>query len=95
MLQDLNVAIANVGAPIMLELDRASQVASVPIDCIYRVYLDKPNRKPEIDPPLRLTISTINVDMEVVSATAERYDVLNKPFPLRRYRGEEWPGLVR
>lgn len=95
MLQDLTIAIANPGARMMTALDQAIKKPREPIKVLYRVYLDTPNSIPENNPPLQLSITNLSVDMNMVTATAERFDVLNRPFPTIRYRAEEFPGLVR
>lgn len=94
MLQDLRIAFANAGTRMMTALDQAIQKPEEPIAVAYRVYLDTPGSVSEND-PLQLTISQINADRNIITATAERFDILNRPFPRTRYRAEEFPGLVR
>jgi len=94
-LQDLQIAIANAGDIMMSELEEAGKNPHQQIEITYRVYLDTNNAEPQNDPPLKLTATQINADLDVVTATASRFDVLNRSFPRTRYTLNEFPGLDR
>lgn len=93
--QQLEILLPNIGREMMDEIEAANRQPSEPVQCIYRVYLDVPNSLPQNDPVTQLAINSIAADMLTLSATATRFDVLNKPFPTARYTIETFPGLER
>jgi hypothetical protein len=93
--QDLSVTLANIGRDLVDPLEQAIMKPQEPIRCTYRVYIDQANTMPQNTPPLTLTISNVQVSQETVSATATRADVLNKSFPSKLYRYDDFPGLRR
>ncbi len=93
--QDLQIAVSNVGRELMDEIRAANEDPSEPIACVLRIYLDLPGTTPENNPPLSLTITDVEASRETVTAVARRADILNRPFPRRVYRIDEFPGLER
>lgn len=93
--QDMALTIANIGRDLVDPLEAAIEAPSEPIRCTYRVYLDTVATAPQNDPPLTLTITSVQVTREAVSATATRKDVLNRAFPFTFYRLIDFPGLRR
>jgi hypothetical protein len=93
--QDLSVTLANIGRDLVDPLEAAIAKPQEPIKCTYRVYIDQENTMPQNTPPLTLTIATVQVSQETVSAVATRADVLNKAFPDKLYRYDDFPGLRR
>lgn len=93
--QDLSVTLANIGRDLVDPLEQAISKPQEAIKCTYRVYVDQANTSPQNMPPLVLTISSVQVSQDTVSATATRADVLNKKFPSKLYRYDDFPGLRR
>lgn len=93
--QDLSLTLANIGRDLIDPLETAITKPQEPVKCTYRVYIDQANTLPQNTPPLTLTIATVQVSQETVSAVATRADVLNKAFPDKLYRYDDFPGLRR
>ena len=93
--QDLSVTLANIGRDLIDPLEKAITRANEPVRCTYRVYIDQAHTMPQNMPPLTLSISTVQVTQDSVSATATRADVLNKAVPSKLYRYDDFPGLRR
>jgi hypothetical protein len=93
--QELQLGICNVGMEMMEALELANEQPEVNIKMVYRVYLDVDDSAPQNSPPTELTISDVSANITSVTATATRFDVLNRKFPSTRYNVEEIPGLLR
>lgn len=65
-----------------------------PIKVILREYLSTDLSAPQNDPPLAMTIMTINADVFRVTATAGFPNLMNKRFPTTAYTSEVFKGLV-
>lgn len=92
--QDMGLNIANIGRDLVDPIEAAIAVPSEPIKCTYRVYLDTPSTSPQ-NTPMALSLTNIQINRDVVSATATRSDVLNKAFPSNFYTVVQFPGLRR
>ena len=92
--QDMGLTIANIGRDLVDPIEAAIAVPSEPIRCTYRVYLDAPSSSPQ-NTPMALALTGVQVNRDVVSATATRSDVLNKAFPSNFYTVVQFPGLRR
>ncbi len=92
--QDMGLTIANIGRDLVDPIEAAIAVPSEPIKCTYRVYLDTPSSSPQ-NTPMALSLTAIQINRDVVSATATRSDVLNKAFPSNFYTVAQFPGLRR
>lgn len=93
--QDMALTIANIGRDLVDPLEAAIAAPAEPIRCIYSVYLDQAETEPQNNPPLTLIITGVQMTRDAVSATATRMDVLNRAFPYRFYRYDDFPGLRR
>ena len=93
--QDMSVAIDNVGRVVMDALEEAIEDPTSPIDITWRVYLFSDLTQPQNNPPLKLTMTDVEVNNKQLVATASRADILNRPFPSEVYRTDQWPGLAR
>ena len=93
--QEMQFAICNIGYELIDALEKANELPSVNIKLVYRVYLDVPDSMPQNDPPTELTIADVVANTETITATATRFDVLNRKFPSARYNVTEFPGLLR
>jgi hypothetical protein len=69
--------------------------SSIPIACIFRSYLSDDLTAPLFVPPEKTTLSEISLTKTLLSARASSADVVNKPFPSKRYTTENTPGLKR
>lgn len=93
--QDLTIGMSNIGRQMMNEIHAANQKPSEAIRCVLRIYLDIQNSDPQNTPVLDMSITDIDANLEVISATARRADILNRPFPSQIYTLEMFPGLNR
>lgn len=66
-----------------------------PVEVTYRPYLSSDLSKPQMSPPLHMTLAGIKVDAFQVSGVATLTDVHNWPFPFEKYLASRFPGLVR
>ncbi len=65
------------------------------IELTYRPYLSTDLSGPQMNPPITLTITEINVDILKITATARMMDLGNKSFPSENYTVKNYPGLTR
>ena len=93
--QDLRIGIDNVGREAVEEIEAAQEDPTKPISVTYRVYLDQPLSVPQMDPPLKLTLTDVQVSLSSITGVATRADTLNRLFPNIVYRSETFPGLDR
>lgn len=61
----------------------------------YRPYLSDDLTQPQMDPPLTMEVSDIDLDVFKVTLTAGFADIVNRRFPAELYTAERFPGLVR
>jgi len=92
--QELSISLCNIGQEMMQAIEEAIANPE-PIAVFLRVFLDVADSLPQNSPPLVLAINDIDVEVSTVTATASRYDVVNRPFPSRYYTTHEFPGLRR
>jgi len=93
--QELEIVMSNISRTFVDELERSNTLPAENIACTMRVYRNLMDSEPEIDPPMRLYISSVMVEADAIVATASRYDVLNRSFPSRVFSQYEFPGLLR
>lgn len=91
-LVDLNVTFPLVSRS-MVELLELAELSREPITSILTVYTDTSD-DPQIT-PIELQIESIVMSDTEVSGNATRLDLINRSFPRRIVRPEEWPGLYR
>lgn len=92
---EMSISIVNAGLDMMDEIEAASQTPDESIHCTYRIYLAVSDSEPQIDPPIKLTLTDLKADLNVITATASRFDFLNREFPRLKYNAEQFPGLDR
>lgn len=93
--QDAQFSLQNVDRMIVDELERANANPAERITLTIRLFIeDDPTAGPQ-NVPLELSFSSVQANSSVVTGTAGRSDVLNKPFPNEVYRIDRWPGLDR
>ena len=93
-LPEIVVTLDNVSREIVRYLDVAAESQSF-IEITYRPYLSNDLDGPQMDPPITLVLSEVEVDVQRVTARARMMDIGNKAFPSRTYTAREFPGLTR
>lgn len=92
--QDLQLAICAIGDEARTLLDAAIEDPTEPISCRYGQW-PIGDTEPMWDPLLELWLTDIALNVDTLSATASRADVLNRAIPTALYRPAQYPGLVR
>lgn len=87
------IEIDNVSREILANIELAVPQTD-PILVTYREYLASDLEGPQNDPPMTLTIVSINADVFRVRAVASYPDLSNRRFPREDYTAERFPGLV-
>lgn len=64
------------------------------IRVVYTEYLEG-DTAAQIDPPYRLYVAQVTLSGSTLTATASRPDLINRAFPGRVFRADEFPGLLR
>lgn len=90
----IQLAIGNVSREITKYLELAKQ-SLVPIIVTYRPYLLSDPSYPQMDPPIVLQMSEIDVDVFQATGMATLEDIHNFPFPYEKYNINRFPGLRR
>lgn len=90
----IQLGIANVSREITKYLELAKQ-SLIPIRVTYRPYLLSNPSVPQMDPPIVLQMSEVDVDVFQATGTATLEDIRNFPFPSENYNINRFPGLRR
>lgn len=90
----IQLGIANVSREITKYLELAKQ-SLTPIKVTYRPYLLSNPSVPQMDPPIVMEMSEIDVDVFQATGTATLEDIRNFPFPYETYNITRFPGLRR
>jgi hypothetical protein len=91
---EIVVTLDNVGREIAKHLDAAA-VSQERIEIMYRPYLSTDIEGPQMDPPMTMTLSEVEVDVFRVTGRARVLDIGNKAFPSEIYTIKKYPGLRR
>jgi hypothetical protein len=93
--QNLKITVPNTNGEASNWLDQIPVDNETPIEVIYRVYLsNKPEQYgPLNDPPIKMFIRDIQIDIFTVSAVAVFKSVVNKKYPSEYYTLEKFPSL--
>jgi len=93
--QNLKITVPNTNGEASEWLDQIPVDNETPIEVTYRVYLsNKPsNYGPLNDPPIKMFIRDIQIDIFTVSALAVFKSVVNKKYPNEYYTLERFPAL--
>jgi hypothetical protein len=91
---EIVVTLDNVGREITRHLDTAA-ISQDAIEVTYRPYLSTDINGPQMDPPLTMTLSEVEVDVFRVTGRARVLDIGNKSFPREIYTIKKYPGLRR
>lgn len=90
--QDLRISIDNVDRQITDFIEQVKG-SRFPVKITYRPYLSSDLTKPQLDPPLELTLRDIKIVNMNVSGRASYADILNMPFPNEYYTRTRFPSL--
>ena len=91
---EITVTLDNVGREIVRHLDEAA-ISQDRIEVTYRPYLSSDLEGPQMDPPITLVLSEVDVDSLKVTGRARMLDIGNKVFPSETYTAQRFPGLAR
>lgn len=92
-IQNLNIAIDNTDRRASNFSKESLKYPNESIQVIYRPYLSNDFSQPQMNPPLVLFLSNIDIKVLTVSATASFADIINKPFPSNLYTPARFPAL--
>ncbi len=90
---EIQITIDNVSREITRNIEAAA-ISGQALTVIYRPFLSTDLTAPQMNPPLHLTVTSIEADQYTVTARAQFRDVGNKRFPGEDYTGDRFPGLV-
>lgn len=92
---ELSLKIDNVSREIIQNIELAIPQPDK-LEVTYRAYLsnDMLTNGPHNDPPLHLTITSIEADAMAIQARASIADFVNKKFPSQEYDETRFPGLI-
>jgi hypothetical protein len=91
---ELQITIDNVSGEILENIELASGSLDL-LEVIWRVYLSSnPEEGPQNAKPIRMIISSIDVDTTTIQARASLGDFVNKKFPNNEYDDRRFPGLI-
>lgn len=91
---EITLTLDNVSTEIIQYLDNAIETQDM-IEMTYRPYLSDDKSCPQMNPPITLVITDIQVDVLKITATARMMDIGNKSFPAENYTVSKYPGLTR
>ena len=92
--QQMSMVFNGIESDVIARLKSAIDSPQEPITVVYSEYFIG-NPAPQIDPPYRLYLSTLTLNGSTLTGTASRPDIINRPFPNRIFRVDEFPGLLR
>lgn len=91
-LQEITVKIDNVDRRVSDFLLTAKDY-DTPVRLIYRPYLSNDLSQPQMNPPLELYLTDVNVTVFEVTGKATFADIINKKFPSDYYTRDRFPSL--
>ncbi len=91
---EIAVTLDNVSREIVRHLDAAA-TSLERIEVTYRPYLSTDLEGPQMDPPITLTLTEVEVDVFRATGRARMLDIGNKAFPAETYTAKRFPGLTR
>lgn len=92
-LPQISLEIDNVDRSIVAAIEQAILTPD-PITVIYREFISTDLSAPQNNPPIQLTVLSINATVFVVKATAGYQNFMNTRFPTTAYDSINYPGLV-
>ena len=91
---EITVTLDNVSREIVRHLDAAATSIEI-VEVTYRPYLSTDLEGPQMDPPITLTLTEVEVDVFRATGRARMLDIGNKAFPADLYTARRFPGLTR
>ena len=91
---EISVTLDNVSREIVRHLDAAA-TSLERIEVTYRPYLSTDLEGPQMDPPITLTMTEVEVDVFRATGRARMLDIGNRAFPAETYTAKRFPGLTR
>jgi hypothetical protein len=89
----MSIEIDNVDRSIVANIEAALGTADL-VTATYREYISSDLTAPQNDPPIHMTIMSINATVFRVKAVAGFPDLMNRRFPTTEYDSETFPGLL-
>lgn len=90
---EISVQVDNVARILIPYLDLVKESKEL-VTLTWRQYLANDLTAPHIDPPVALTVTSVQADMNSVALRAGFADLTNRRFPGREYTARLFPGLV-
>ncbi|MEI2416222.1 DUF1833 family protein [Orrella sp. JC864] len=90
----LQITLDGVSELVVTHVEAAAH-SPVPIGVTYRPYLSTDLSRPQMDPPITMSLTQVSVSALTVTGTATLADVHNYPFPAEKYIRSRFPGLFR
>lgn len=90
--QSLNVAIDNIDRRVT-DFVQAALSAPVPVEMIYRPFLSTDLSHPQMNPPITLYLTDVQIVNGTVTGRATFMDIVNKKFPSELYTRDRFPAL--
>lgn len=92
-LPEVTIAIDNVSREVLGYMDLAANSPDL-IEVTYRPYLSIDPSEPQMNPPLTLTVRTVEADIFRITARATFGDFINKAFPAILYDATRFPAMI-
>lgn len=89
----VTIEMDNVDRAIVANIEAALTTTEL-VQVTYREFISTDLSSPQNNPPLTMTIMSVNADVFKVTATAGFPNLTNKRFPTLAYTSEIFPGLV-
>lgn len=90
---EITITIDNVSRDILGYMDLAANSPNL-IEVTYRPYLSTDTSEPQMNPPLTMTVRTVEADIFRITAIASFGDFINKAFPATLYDSTRFPALI-
>lgn len=91
---NLQISVGNVSREITRALEQAKS-SLIPIKVTYRPYLPTDPSIPQMNPPIVMEMSEVDVDVFQATGTASLEDINNVGYPSQQYTTDRFPGLRR
>lgn len=92
-LQQLRLAIDNVGEEVTDFFEALGTELTEPVEVTYRPYLSTDTSAPQMDPPLRLFLTDVELTAFEITGRATFTSVVNAKYPTEYYSRDRFPGL--
>lgn len=90
----MSIEIDNVDRSIVANIEAALTTTDL-VQATYREYISSDLTGPQNDPPIHMTVMSIQADVFRVRAVAGFPDLINRRFPTLEYDSETFPGLLQ